>query len=1190
MPVQKEIRKKANIYFFSKVVFNAVLIVLGAVLIALFLRQMQHKTALTKQRENSEQALTEAVSILEKNAEDAAELTRVYHDANQDMLDDLKELLSSGLFDSLATADAATRSEVFADMVERSGVDYLFIMSDDGQVLLSPYEDYTGADLADMGLLTKDNVALLRRGTREEDGSVTPAMENNSYGYFYFYSERMAYGPSEFCVVLGANASTLDIQISSLKDVSVVLSRTAIGNNGFLFAVNPADGSFIYYKNGEEVLTGQSALEAGLSEAALRDGYAGIETIKGVRYYCVSRTVGEQTVVCAVADTKEIFSSDKYVLFWSDMGFILVMLLCLAYAVIVRNDFVRHEVKTDKRIFIRKKGSPLIFDKSIFRKVFPLTILGVLLIFGISFYTQTLLEISEGIESSVVALDEVSGRYEESLYNRDIIKEYYNRRFLSKARLISYLLEEDPSLLNESSGRYHSYYDEDGNKHFMTDDEGNRLRSVPYSARLQELCDKNDIESIYVFDENGRVIATNTGNWFFEISHDPDDQSYPFLQVLDGKTDAYVQEPMVNDIGENGQYVGVAFTYYTTKGFDGETIYVSHYANEFAVSALDLVEFAGLEDISQLTDEADIAAAAEGAEIAAHAEDVSVTAEAEEPETAETETAEAEAAADELSLEELEGSGITAHRSMIQLGLDANLSKKLLASTELSYVFSSDMLKGGFIVLFDASPEHVCLYSPYESSVGLTAKELGVSPKAFSAGDYYGFVRVNGVTYFQYFRYSEGYYVATAIPRSGMYQARGTISVITALTSLVLILVLSLTVTLTTEEEEMLYATMSEEQEQMGLDSKIFSVILPSGRRTSTVKAAARWDNSHIPWDEKAPEQKLQVLIGGLCALLILYVIISVLGVNTIFQDGSIIKYILSGDWDKGPNIFAFSACALVLVFTSIAVALIRIPVRILTSILGTRSETIGHLLLSIVKYGGAIGAIFYCLYLLGLDATGLIASASILSLVIGLGAQSLIKDILAGIFIVFEGEFRVGDIVTIASYRGTVMDIGLRTTKIMGVDGNIKIFNNSDISGVLNMTKEASVAASTISIEYGQDIDYVEAVLARELPALKENNPKILDGPTYLGVSALGASGVDLTVICKCFETDVKGVGRYMNREILKIFYRNNINVPFPNVTVSQLDPSGRKTIRDLEEEEEAARAKLVEDSADRESAAAEK
>ena len=1170
MPVQKEIRKKANIYFFSKVVFNALLIVLGAVLIALFLRQMQHRTALAKQRENSEQALSEAVSILEKNAEDAEELMRVFHDGNQDMLDDLKELLQSGLFDSLATADSATRSEVFADIVARSGVDYLFILSDEGKVLLSPYEDYTGADLAEMGLLTAENVALLRKGTRSDDGSVTPATEDNSYGCFYFYSERIAFGPSEFSVVLGADASTLDIQIDSLKDVSVVLSRTAIGNNGFLFAVNAEDGLFLYYQNGEEVLTGQNALEAGLSRAALQDGYAGVETINGVRYYCVSRTVDGRTLVCAVADTKEIFSSDKYVLFWSNTGFVLVMLLCLAYAVIVRNDFVRHEVETDKRIFLRKKGSPVIFDRSIFRKVFPLTVLGVLLIFGISFYTQTLLEISEGIESSVVALDEVSGRYEESLYNRDIIKEYYNRRFLSKARLISYLLEEDPSVLNEPSIRYHSYYDEDGNKHFLTDDEGNRLKSVAFSARLQELCDKNDLESIYVFDEDGRTIATNTGNWFFAISHDPADQSYPFLQVLDGKTDAYVQEAMTNDLGESGQYVGVAFTYYTTSFDEDETLYVSHYANEFASSALDMTEFAGLEDVSQLTDEADVAAAAEAAEIAAQAGDV--FAQAAEAAAADSDpAAESDPEEDVLSEEPSAGTGITAHRSMIQLGLDANLSKKLLASTELSYVFSSDMLKGGFIVLFDASPEHVCLYSPYESSVGLTAEELGVSPKAFSNGDYYGFTRVNGVNYFQFFRYSDGYYVATAIPRSGMYQARGTISVITALTSLALILILSLTVTLTTEEEEMLYATMSDEQEQLGLDSKIFSVILPSGRRTSTVKAAARWDNSRIPWSEKAPEQKLQVLIGALCALLVLYVIISVLGVRTLFREGSIIQYILSGDWDKGPNIFAFSACALVLVFTAIAVALFRVPVRILTSILGTRSETIGHLLLSIVKYGGAIGAIFYCLYLLGLDATGLIASASILSLVIGLGAQSLIKDILAGIFIVFEGEFRVGDIVTIANYRGTVMDIGLRTTKIMGVDGNIKIFNNSDISGVLNMTKEASVAVSTISIEYGQDIDYVEAVLERELPALKENNPKILDGPTYIGVSNLGASGVDLTVICKSFETDVKGVSRYMNKEILKIFYRNHINVPFPNVTVSQLDPSGRKTVKDLEEEETA-------------------
>ncbi|MBQ1467367.1 MAG: mechanosensitive ion channel family protein, partial [Solobacterium sp.] len=257
-------------------------------------------------------------------------------------------------------------------------------------------------------------------------------------------------------------------------------------------------------------------------------------------------------------------------------------------------------------------------------------------------------------------------------------------------------------------------------------------------------------------------------------------------------------------------------------------------------------------------------------------------------------------------------------------------------------------------------------------------------------------------------------------------------------------------------------------------------------------------------------------------------------------------------------------------IFTAIGFSLFRIPVRITSSLLGARGETIGHLLLSVLKYGGALGAFFYCLYLVGMDASNLLASAGVLSLVIGLGAQSLIKDIIAGIFIVFEGEFRVGDIVTISGYRGTVVDIGLRTTKIQSPDGNIKIFNNSDISGVLNMTKEASIASASISIEYGQDIEYVEAVLKKELPLLKEKNTNILDGPTYLGITSLGDSGVTILVIAKAFEKDVRGVNRYLNRELLQIFYRNGINVPFPNVTVSQLNAEGRKTIADFKDTSE--------------------
>ncbi|MBR0208975.1 MAG: mechanosensitive ion channel family protein [Oscillospiraceae bacterium] len=1105
MAEHTNIRKRANTYFLVKVAFNALLIVLGAVLIAVFLRNIQTKAALNKQKENSALALTEAVSTLEENARDAKDLSDVFHDGNQDILTDLKELLTSGLFDSLAAQTRQARSEVFSVIAERSDVVCLFVLDSEGKVVLAPEEKYYRTDLAGQGLLSSEDQKELLKGTRAPDGTVSPVTSDTGEGRICFYSERLSYGGQTFCLVLGADASALEEQTASLKDVSAVLSRAAVGNGGFLFAVDAENGSFLYYENGGEILTGENALDAGLSRAALEDGYAGIETIRGIQYYCVSKTFNGSTVVCAVANTDQIFSNDRHVLFWSILSFVLVMLLCLIYAVIVRNDFVRNAVETKKKIFPGLGGNPVIFDKSIFSKVFPLTIAGVLLILGLSFYTQTLLEITETIDRSKMALEEVSARYQESEESRELIRDYYNNRFLAKAKIISYLFEEDPAVLNETTSRVYSTYDEQGNKQYLTDDEGNPLRSVAGSARLQEICEANDLDSVYIFDQNGRTIATNTPNWFFAISHSEEDQSFEFLQVVDGKKDHLVQEARINDLGEAAQYIGVAFRYYTTVDEDGGTVYASRQ--------------------------------------------------------------------DFMSQSEAEGENvktITPHSSMLQVGLREDLSARLLASTDADFILSTDMLSGGFILLFDNSSDHVCLYSPREASIGMTAAEMGVSPKAFSGDDYYGFTRVNGTPYFVTSSYRDGYYIATAIPKSSMYLFRARIALITALTSLVLILILSGTVTFTTEEEEMLYATMSDEQEKKGLDSAIFNLILPSGKRLSTTKAAARWDNRSIPWSERSPEQKLMMMFSVVFGILLLYVIVTVLAARTIYAEGSVIRYILSGGWDRGLNIFAFSACALVLIFAANIVALFRIPVRIATSLLGTRSATIGHLLLSVVKYGGAIGAFFYCLYLAGMDTKSLLTSVGVLSLVIGLGAQSLIKDIIAGIFIVFEGEFRVGDIVTIDGFRGTVMDIGLRTTKIMGGEGNIKVYNNSEISGVLNMTKEASVAKCYISIEYGQDIDYVEAVLNRDLPSLAEKNPKILDGPTYLGVSNLEDSGVKLLVICRCNETDIWGVMRFMNREILRIFYQNDINVPFPNVTVSQLHTEGRKTMADYQPPEE--------------------
>ena len=1106
---EKETLRKANRYFFSKVVFNVLLIVIGATLIGLFLRDIQRKTSYYKQQENSELALAEAITTLDRNKEHADDLTKIFHEGNQHVLNDIALVLENGMSETMADSDNSIRSDMLKSLTDRANIDYLFVLSKDSIIVSSPVAELYGVNPAIQGFMTQENINAVLKSTMKDDGTIAPVLVKNTSGIFYFYSKPYMYMDEEYMLVIGKEASVLDDQTEILNDVATVLSRTTVTNNGFMFAVSQEDNLFLYYKNGPEILTGQNALSSGLSENALTDGYSGVETINGQQYYCVSRTFGDQTVICASAKTEEIFDENHFVLFWTVLAFNIIMLLCLTYAVIVRNDFVRHAVKTDRIILKGNTENPTYFDRSIFRKVFPLMLTGIMSMYGISFYTQTLLEVTQGIEKSKTALQEVAGRYEESQGTRKILSDYNEQHALSTAKLLSFILEEDTSFLNAESERYHSTFDEKGTKIYLTDDEGNRLKSIAGSPFLQELCDQNDLTSIYVYDENGHTIATNTDNWFFTLSTQEGDQSYPFRTLLEGKADSLIQEMMVNDLGEESQMIGVAFSYFTTVDEDGDTVYVPRSAFERSAA-----EYGTVNNTTE--------------------------------------------------------DGISRHNALLQIELDKNLSGQLLESTDVGSILSTSMLSGGAIVMFDTTEEHRLVYSPKEASIGRTAAELGVSPNAFNGDDYYGFNRVNGVTYFQYYRYQDGYYIATAIPKTSMYLARRTIATLTAVICFILIVILSLTVTLTNEEEEKLYEAVSSDQAAKSLNSAIFSIVLPSGRRSSTTQAAARWDNRRITWSEKSPEQKLVYMIGMIMLALMIYILFSASRTNNLSQEDTIIRYIVSGNWDKSWNVFALSSCALVLMVTIISIALFRIPVRIITSLLGARGETLGHLLLSVMKYGGTIGAMFYCLYLLGMDATNLLAGVGVLSLVVGLGAQSLIKDILAGIFIVFEGEFRVGDIVTISDFRGTVLDIGLRTTKILGGNGNIKIFNNSEITGVLNMTKEISVASATIDIEYGQDLDYVDAVLARELPLLKEKNPKIVDGPTSLGVSALGASGVSITVIARCTEQNVRAMNRFLNRELLQIFYRNDINVPFPNVTVSQLDPKPRKTLKDLPEDSE--------------------
>ena len=213
---------------------------------------------------------------------------------------------------------------------------------------------------------------------------------------------------------------------------------------------------------------------------------------------------------------------------------------------------------------------------------------------------------------------------------------------------------------------------------------------------------------------------------------------------------------------------------------------------------------------------------------------------------------------------------------------------------------------------------------------------------------------------------------------------------------------------------------------------------------------------------------------------------------------------------------------------------------------------TIMSMLTSILKWIVIFIIVMLILSLLGVDTKTLLASAGILTLVIGLGAQSLIADILAGFFLVFEGGYEVGDIVTIDGWRGTVQDIGIRVTRLIDAGGNIKTINNSDVKNVINQTTNLSVAKVYMSIDYSESLERVEKVIADNLERIQNNVKGIVEIPVYKGVSELGTSSVNLLIVAKCKEEDIYQVQRDMTRELYLIFNENQINIPFNQVVIS--------------------------------------
>lgn len=224
------------------------------------------------------------------------------------------------------------------------------------------------------------------------------------------------------------------------------------------------------------------------------------------------------------------------------------------------------------------------------------------------------------------------------------------------------------------------------------------------------------------------------------------------------------------------------------------------------------------------------------------------------------------------------------------------------------------------------------------------------------------------------------------------------------------------------------------------------------------------------------------------------------------------------------------------------------------------RMETMGGLFRSMVT--GLVVAVFGTMMLseLGVNIAPIIASAGILGLALGFGAQSLVRDFLTGMFIMIEDQFGVGDIVNLGEAIGTVEAISLRVTRLRDLNGSVWYVPNGEIYRVSNLSQNWSRSVLDVRVSYHTDLSRVREVLeeiAHHLWEEQEFQGEIIEEPEVWGVQELAADAVTVRIVLKTTPGSQWAIEREMRQRIKARFDEEGIEIPFAQRVIWQHEPN---------------------------------
>lgn len=501
----------------------------------------------------------------------------------------------------------------------------------------------------------------------------------------------------------------------------------------------------------------------------------------------------------------------------------------------------------------------------------------------------------------------------------------------------------------------------------------------------------------------------------------------------------------------------------------------------------------------------------------------------------------------------------------VQISVDPALRENLTQPLGVDSVLT-DMTVGlpGYAIALDKKDLTISATTGF-GYIGESIEDFGYNADKLTANRN-GFLKHNGKTYYAGFGESEDYYLVPIAERASNTTAI-TISLriaLVVLAGLALVLLMALYRYQESVVDAAPPAEEAPEEPESTRQSLSQSAIRLSGIssivRVQQKKGFEKRWQKHTAKFEQTPGSRVKTIAYRLllvfCALSMLPVIYGTLSESTRFNG---LSYVLTGNWEKGPNIFAITSCLFLLFALFVFVSLTNRVLYNIARVSDLRMETICLLLRSSLKYVCVIAFIYYGLSQFGIPTQALLASAGIITLAVSMGAKDMVNDIIAGFFILVEGNFKVGDNITVGSWSGTVQEIGLRTTRITrGLD--TKIFNNSSIKDIIN-SDEVTRMTLKLPVGLNASLARLEEILKAELPDMLADVPGVISGPQYGGVNEIADGCMQLSISFEAVTGKHSAANRELNRRLKLMLERHGIEIPVNPVYVYQPNGAPHKT-----------------------------